>query len=303
MKESRKTYASMVSIMDDGIGKIADALKDQGMMDNTILIFTSDNGARYTSQGSNYPLRGGKGSFLEGGVRGVTFVNSPLLQKTGYTNTNLHHVTDWYATFQKLTNDNPEKHDKTQLPIDGVDIWGSIDSNTSCREEVLLNLRVPSKYLNNPCEECLGLSSLQSQEGNHLNSPNFNHSNSQDHDFFALRWRKWKLLAGRTFQLQGWSSENKAEGYLNFTDSQGVSQQRSVGSGTLLFDLSSDEREEHNVAEQYPDIVTKLLRKRQGYLDNMISVEHRKFANITMEDGVFRPWVTDLMNDTTEYYS
>ena len=298
-----KIYATMVSIMDEGIGKVAEELKEQGIMNDTILVFTSDNGAKYSSHGSNYPLRGGKGTLLEGGVRGVTFVNSPLLQNTGYTNTHLHHVTDWYATFQKLTNDNPVEHDKIQLPIDGVDIWGSIDGNTSCREEVLLNLRVPSKYLSTPCEECLELSSLQVQEGNHSNSQKFNHTNSQDLDFFALRWQKWKLIAGRTFRLLGWSSKNNEEGHLNFTDGEGVSLQQSVGSGTLLFDLSCDVREENNVAEQYPDIVANLLRKKQGYLDKMISIKHRKFANISMEGGVFRPWVIDLTNDTTEYYT
>ena len=288
MKQSRKTYASMVSIMDDGIGKVADALKDQGMMNNTILIFTSDNGARYTSEGSNYPLRGGKGTFLEGGVRGVTFVNSPLLQKTGYTNTNLHHVTDWYATFQRLAHDNTQKHDKIQLPIDGVNIWRSINDNIPCRDEILLNLKDSSKYLGTQgpvakwemCNNCFELMNGSPMDAN---------------EYFALRWNNWKLLAGPAFELQGWSSKNKGDGFLSFKDDQGNSFKRSLASGTVLFDLSTDVREETNVADQYPDIVEKLLKKKQGYLDKMKSIGHRKFADdISMVDDVYRPWVENV---------
>ena len=145
---TRKTYATMVTMMDAGVGKVVAALEQRGMMENTILVFTSDNGARFLASGSNYPLRGGKGSFFEGGVRALAFVNSPLLHRTGYINKNIHHVTDWYATFQKMVGDKPRSHDKAQLPIDGVDIWRSINKGISCRNEVLLNLRDPAMILN-----------------------------------------------------------------------------------------------------------------------------------------------------------
>lgn len=53
--------------MDSGIGEVVQSLKDAGMYDNTVIIFTSDNGGDVGSGGSNHPLRGNKGSLFEGG--------------------------------------------------------------------------------------------------------------------------------------------------------------------------------------------------------------------------------------------
>ena len=105
----RKTFAAMISVMDRGIGQVVDALEEQGMREDTLIVFFSDNGAVMGYPGSNYPLRGGKHGMGEGGVRALTFVNSPMLQTTGYTNKDLFHVTDWYKTFQDLARDEPAK--------------------------------------------------------------------------------------------------------------------------------------------------------------------------------------------------
>jgi hypothetical protein len=61
----------------------------------------------------------------------------------------------------------------------------------------------------------------------------------------------------------------------------------------MLFDLSSDEREERNLANKYPEIVAKLLAKKQGYSEIMIPLKERKIENISMEDKVYRPWVNN----------
>ena len=66
----RKTYAAMVSAVDDGVGKLLDKLKETGQIDNTIIVFLSDNGGPTTDNASNnFPLRGQKGSVFEGGIR------------------------------------------------------------------------------------------------------------------------------------------------------------------------------------------------------------------------------------------
>jgi len=287
----RKKYAAMVSVLDRGVGKVADALTQSGMMDNTILVFTSDNGAYYKSVGSNYPLRGGKSSFFEGGVRGVSFVYSSLLRKSGYTNTNLHHVTDWYATFQKLAGDKPEEHSKPQLPLDGVDIWASISDGLSCRDEILYELRDPSKRLDssghkglkNARKHPISLKTLDMK---------FRKGDSRDaQDFFVIRWQNWKLLTGTGLEIQGWSPENGSSEYRNFVSYQGGMHPRSLVSGTFLFDLSTDIREEHNIADEYPDIVARLLDKRQSYLDKVKLVEERNYSKKGMVNGVWKPWV------------
>ena len=66
----RKTYAAMVSAVDDGVGAVLDKLQQLQITENTIVIFLSDNGGPETDNGSdNGPLRAGKGSLFEGGIR------------------------------------------------------------------------------------------------------------------------------------------------------------------------------------------------------------------------------------------
>ena len=67
--ESRRIYASMTAAMDDGIGDILDSLEENGLSENTLLIFLSDNGAGVAEYCTNDPLRLGKQTLFEGGVR------------------------------------------------------------------------------------------------------------------------------------------------------------------------------------------------------------------------------------------
>ena len=67
--KKRKTYAAMVSAVDDGIGLVLEALKENGQIENTIIVFLSDNGGAHNNASQNTPLRGTKGSVYEGGLR------------------------------------------------------------------------------------------------------------------------------------------------------------------------------------------------------------------------------------------
>jgi arylsulfatase A-like enzyme len=68
--EKRRTFAAMMSAMDDAVGKVLDKVRDMGQEENTLIFFLSDNGGptRQTTS-SNIPLRGGKSSTWEGGIR------------------------------------------------------------------------------------------------------------------------------------------------------------------------------------------------------------------------------------------
>ncbi len=70
--ETKRVYAAMVSALDDGVGAIMDTLEKEGLLENTLVIFTSDNGAaQYIDVDGkrNYPLKGHKRNLYEGGTR------------------------------------------------------------------------------------------------------------------------------------------------------------------------------------------------------------------------------------------
>lgn len=58
----RRRYAAMVSVIDDSVGRLVQAIKDKGILDNSIIVFISDNGAPirevFNNSGSNFPFRG-----------------------------------------------------------------------------------------------------------------------------------------------------------------------------------------------------------------------------------------------------
>lgn len=112
--QDNPVYAGLVETMDDAIGKVLRALDDLGLDDNTIVIFTSDNGGVSAGDAfstSNLPLRGGKGSQFEGGVREPFFIKVPWLA-AGQVCTTPVMGSDFYPTILELVGLDlrPEEH-------------------------------------------------------------------------------------------------------------------------------------------------------------------------------------------------
>lgn len=99
--QAHAVYAAMIHAMDEAVGKVLDTLEEQGIADNTLVIFTGDNGGLSTSEGSptsNLPLRAGKGWLYEGGIREPTIVRWPGLTKPGSVSSVPVTSTDYYPT-------------------------------------------------------------------------------------------------------------------------------------------------------------------------------------------------------------
>ncbi|MCK4923021.1 MAG: sulfatase-like hydrolase/transferase [Bacteroidales bacterium] len=133
----RKTYAAMVSAVDDGVGRVLDKLEENQLDKNTLVFFLSDNGGPETKNASdNGALRGGKGDVFEGGYR-VPFV---MQWKGEITPGEFDHPVssmDIFATIAALSNAplNDEK------PLDGVNIYPYLNGDQQGVPHDILFLR------------------------------------------------------------------------------------------------------------------------------------------------------------------
>ena len=99
--QDHPVYAAMVEQMDRNFGRLLEALEDLGIADNTMVIFTSDNGGLSTSEGlptSNLPFRGGKGWLYEGGIRVPLIIHWPGRLTPGSVNSSPVIAMDIYPT-------------------------------------------------------------------------------------------------------------------------------------------------------------------------------------------------------------
>lgn len=154
--EKRRAYAAMIEDLDKQIGRIVAVLEEKKLRDNTLIIFTSDNGgptsglfatgARSQEErakevggklpANNAPFRGGKGSLHEGGVRVPAIFNWPGKLKPAVVNEPLHHV-DVMPTILALAGvSGSDDH-----PMDGRDVWATLaEGKPSPNEDILINV-------------------------------------------------------------------------------------------------------------------------------------------------------------------
>lgn len=119
--QSHPTYAAMMENLDHNIGKLLTALEEEGIADNTLVLFSADNGGLSTSEGSptcNFPLAEGKGWNYEGGTRVCQIVRWPGVVKPGSSCTEVVQTCDFYPTFLDVAGlpRMPEQH------VDGLSL-------------------------------------------------------------------------------------------------------------------------------------------------------------------------------------
>ena len=121
-RQDNPEYASMVAAVDDSVGQILAALDEQGLSDNTVVIFFSDNGGLCTKPTpgptSNLPLRSGKGWLYEGGVREPMIVRAPGVTRPGSVCNTPVVSMDFFPTMLDLAGLPAEPN----LPADGVSL-------------------------------------------------------------------------------------------------------------------------------------------------------------------------------------
>jgi len=112
---NREDYAGMIQSLDENIGKILDKIEKLNLSKNTLIIFTSDNGG-IRAISNQYPLRAGKGSYYEGGIKVPMIFSWPEKIKAGSTSNERISNIDFYPTIKSIIGYNET------IDLDGEDL-------------------------------------------------------------------------------------------------------------------------------------------------------------------------------------
>jgi len=139
--DTRTDYYGSLQFMDDSIGRVTQVLMETGMWEDTLIVFSSDNGAVLGFD--NRPIKGVKFSNWEGGIRVCTFVAGGFVPKAqrGSRLNGLIGGEDWYATFAELGGVDPYDNNAKAAglpPVDSISAWSYISgaSQESARTDL-----------------------------------------------------------------------------------------------------------------------------------------------------------------------
>lgn len=247
------TYANMLHMLDAAVGNLTDALKRTGLWDNTLVVFTADNGG-VGKFGNNHPLRGHKHDPWEGGTRSAAFVSGGFVpSKLRGTNSGdkLVHVADWYATFCGLAGVDPRNDvyiEGAYRHIDGVDVWPLLTGS---------NTTHPRKAT--PTSEA-GIIETSGTK----------------------KWWKLVTLAGQSNYYTPNATQYKGSDpclHGRQPDPEQPGRTDAIVNGCpvcnathpCLYDILADPYEQHNVAKDNPDVVARLAPTLDAYNDHYVT--------------------------------
>lgn len=254
----RRVFATMTVVTDDAARRLVEAVD----LDNVLWCYASDNGgaALWPNVGNNYPLRGTKGFYFEGGVRVRAFLRPPASlvgsSHGKFVYRGLYSVLDWLPTILSALSLPDLRRDPTDL--DGVDHWLALSrNNTPPRTELLVNVdALDARVCDisqfdtvavNPCWICTGALIVNSTLKLIRN---------------AQPMPAWHTPAGDYIStVSNHSEDNITAPYFNWTASP---------RGDFVFDLATDPTESVNLED--PDIRRPLLA-RFDYLARTFAVK------------------------------
>jgi arylsulfatase A-like enzyme len=259
--QKRKIYAGMLTAADEGIRNVTQALKDNGMWEDTILIFTTDNGGPTevcAVQGSsNGPLRGGKCTVWEGGTTGDGFLSGPYLDTldipTKANMSSLFHCVDWLPTLAKIAGVTLDHQ------IDGVNQLQALRGNETARKEVFVGYGFDQNDWYGPAIRVGHWKLIEGSGG-----PDNRHSEAlkdsqeqRDSASQSLRFNKLTNIAGsRNGNRKKRKSPATAYPQAYPDDPYAIYQ---------LYNLEHDKEERNDVSRDYPEITKELVSKLNDY--------------------------------------
>jgi len=285
----RRKYVANVAYLDYSVGEVYKSLERKGILDNTIVLFISDNGAEpngfRANWGSNFPLRGSKFSLFEGGMRVPGFITSKLLNDPGRTSTELIHVTDWYPTLLHLAGSKIK-----QQNLDGTNQWKAIQ-NISCssRLEILLNI-----------ESLTNSSGLIDGSWKAVKQGKINVKNVVSH---GERSEGVKIQEHEKVMqdFDGWCVPPTAPQYkpnkdARFPECFTQTVANDCANDYCLFNLKDDPNETNDLSKAYPSVLKNMIetieKYRKSQVPSRIIRRADELADPIHHNNSFEPWIT-----------
>ena len=274
--DARNDFAGMLACLDEGVGNVTSALRRSGLLDETLIWFQTDNGAATPAcggwtGGQNWPLRGGKCTAWEGGLRGTAFVWGAgiLPSLRGTTTTALMHTVDVLPTLVEAMGGDPNGLAAPGYALDGVSHWAMLSGATKTRDTTRDTTRDATRDATRALTS--GTSKAILLECDPYASPWSNRPPSfvcggDQHatPYYALRQGRWKLLLGDPGADDN-LHPSIGNGFFctgppcppTHNNSATLAGPWSVDS-VMLFDLEADPTESNNVAAAHQDVVRRL---------------------------------------------
>lgn len=148
LSDTEAQYASLIEGMDKSLGDVMNCLEQEGVAQNTVIIFMSDNGGYSVGRGGeamqrNYPLRGGKGACYEGGIREPMLVSWPGIAPEGTTNETPVIIEDFFPSILEIAG--IKKYDTPQR-IDGKSFVKALRKNKTIHPDRSLIFHYPNNW-------------------------------------------------------------------------------------------------------------------------------------------------------------
>lgn len=207
--QNNPKYAAMVSSLDENVGRILAALKNNDLERNTLVIFTSDNGGIRAISYQN-PLRAGKGSYYEGGIRVPLIIKWPEKIKAGSVTKQLVSHLDFYPTLQNIAN----PHKKAKV-LDGIDLSTVLTKQQIIKRNIYFHFPIYLQAYNKQIDQ--GRDSL-------------------------FRTRPGSVIISENLKLHRYYEDNALEFYdldLDIGESQNLLKQNSVKQNNMLKQLNN----------------------------------------------------------------
>ena len=266
----RKQYVKSLNVLDKGVGQIKTKLEEKGMMDNTYIIFMSDNGGCFYGGGKNGPLRGSKGALFEGGIKVDSFIYGPKLSNPGSTYSGLMHVSDWFPTMLALASISYEAD--SDHPLDGVNQIDGWKGSKTPRANMLYNM-----YLA-------------------LTDYDFN---IWTNGSFAVRDSRFKLMHTYDDSIYGatYNVDSEIDGDDDLDSDDRCAQQFANGGDFtyFLYDLTNDPHETTNLYDSEESIYTMAKEKLYTLLPGYMQRATTKIA-IQWSDKAEKVWQSSDSN-------